>query len=198
MNADDAKRMQRALGVGADGEIGRGTLRALFQRMGADTSTAVALALGAAVHLPAYGILDAPLRLAHFMAQVGHESGGFRYMQELGGSSYFARYDGRADLGNSQPGDGARFHGRGPIQLTGRRNYRAYGEALGIDFEGSPEIVAMPSIGMLVAAKYWSDHGLNALADQDDITNITRRINGGTNGLADRTQRLITAKEIIL
>ena len=87
-----------------------------------------------------------------------------------------------------------RFKGRGPIQLTGRANYRRYGQQLGIDFENNPEIVALPSVGLLVACKFWSDNGLNALADQDDLRTITRRINGGYNGFEDRKAHLAKLK----
>lgn len=193
----DAKKLQQNLGVAADGIIGRGTLTALFRKMGAGPQRAIDLALGANVHFRTYGILDNGLRLAHFMGQCAHESGGFRYMEELGGDVYFARYNGRSDLGNTQPGDGPRFHGRGPIQLTGRANYREFGQALGLDFENNPEIVAMPAIGILVACKFWNDRGLNALADVDDGDRITKKINGGMNGIDDRRRRTDIARAYI-
>ncbi|HEX8415122.1 MAG TPA: glycoside hydrolase family 19 protein [Sphingomicrobium sp.] len=194
----DARLLQKRLDVPADGIIGRGTLAALFGKMGAGPQRARDLALGANVHFLTHGILDTPLRLAHFMAQTAHESGGFKYMEEIGSAVYFAKYNGRADLGNTVPGDGPLFHGRGPIQLTGRANYRKYGEALGLDFEMNPMMVAMPAVGILVACKYWQDRGLNALADSDNALAITKRINGGTNGLDDRMRRLAQAKELIL
>jgi putative chitinase len=194
----DAHQLQARLGVAPDGDIGRATLAALFARLGAGPQRAADLALGAAVHFRSHGLLDSGLRLAHIMAQLAHESGGFRHMEELGGDAYFARYERRADLGNDQPGDGALFHGRGPIQLTGRLNYRNYGRALGLDFESNPQIVALPAIGILVACRYWVDHGLNALADADNVEDITRRINGGLNGLDDRKARLALARRLIL
>jgi len=194
----DGKKLQHNLGVTADGIIGRGTLAALFRVMGAGPQRAIDLALGANVHLRTYGILDTGLRLAHFMGQTAHESGGFQYMEELGSAVYFAKYNGRKDLGNAQPGDGPMFHGRGPIQLTGRANYRRYGEALGLDFENNPTMVAMPAVGILVACKYWQDKGLNELADRDDLDTITRKINGGTNGIDDRRARTAKAKGLIL
>lgn len=107
-------------------------------------------------------------------------------------------YEGRADLGNTQAGDGKRYKGRGPIQLTGRANYRTYGRALGFDFEQRPEMVSYPSVGLLVACKFWEQNKLNHLADADDVTAITRRINGGQNGLADRKAYLQKIKGIIL
>ena len=145
------------------------------------------MALSANVHFPAYGIMDSPLRLAHFMAQLCHESGSFRYMEEIASG---AAYEGRSDLGNVFPGDGKRFKGRGPIQLTGRANYRAFGRRIGIDLERHPEIAAVPSIGLHTALEYWADRGLNAYADADDIRAVTRRVNGGLNGLADREAHL--------
>lgn len=189
----DWKRVQTRLGVTADGIVGRGTLTALFARFGAAPERAAELALSAAVHFKEYGLMDSPLRLAHFFAQLAHESGGFRYMEEIASGQ---AYEGRADLGNVQPGDGKRFKGRGPIQLTGRANYRLFGRALGLDFEAHPEIVALPSIGLLAACHYWRMRGLNDLADADDVVAITKRVNGGTNGLADRQAYLAKAKAL--
>jgi putative chitinase len=191
----NAKQLQQRLGIAADGVIGRDTFRALFARFGAAPSRAVELALSANVHFRTYGIADTGLRLAHFMAQLAHESGGFRYMEEIASGQ---AYEGRTDLGNTQPGDGKLFKGRGPIQLTGRANYRTYGRALGLDFESNPAMVAIPSVGLLVACKYWDQQKLNALADADDVVAITKRINGGTNGLAERRALLAKAKELIL
>lgn len=191
------KPLQQNLGVAVDGIVGRGTLAGFFRKMGAGPQRAIDLALGANVHFRTYGILENELRLAHFMGQTAHESGGFQYMEEIGSAQYFAKYNGRADLGNTQPGDGPLFHGRGPIQLTGRGNYRKYGQALGLDFENNPTMVAMPAVGILVACKYWQDHNLNAYADADDLETITRRINGGTNGIDDRRKRTALAKELI-
>ena len=187
MNTNDIAKLQKAVGVHDDGIIGRGTLTALFKKLGASQSRAEELGLAANVHFKEYAILYNELRFAHFLAQLAHESGNFRYMEEIASG---AAYEGRKDLGNTQPGDGKRFKGRGPIQLTGRANYRKYGQQLGIDFENNPAIVAIPSVGLLVACKFWSDNGLNELADKDDVVSITKRINGGTNGLADRKAKL--------
>lgn len=191
----DAKKLQRNLGVADDGDIGRGTLTALFTKMGCPPARAVELALAANVHFRTYGLLDNALRLAHFMAQLAHESGNFKYMEEIASG---AAYEGRADLGNTQPGDGVRFKGRGPIQCTGRANYRFYGRLLGIDFENNPTLIAIPSIGLLVACAFWDEHGLNAKADADDLLGITKAVNGGTNGLPNRKQQLGKAKGLIL
>ena len=190
----DAKKLQTALGVTADGIIGRGTYTALFRKFGAGPERAAELAVCANVYFPKYGVMDSPLRLAHFMAQLVHESGGFRYMEEIASGQ---AYEGRADLGNVQAGDGKRYKGRGPIQITGRANYRQYGRAIGIDIESHPEIAAVPSIGLHLALEYWESKKLNALADDDDVLTITRRINGGTNGLDDRRAQLVKAKGLL-
>ena len=188
-------RVQGRLKVNPDGIVGRGTLTAMFAYFGAGTERAAELALSANVHFRNYGLFDNPLRLAHFMAQLSHESGGFRYMEEIASGQ---AYEGRANLGNTVPGDGKRYKGRGPIQLTGRANYRAYGRAVGIGFEDHPEIVAVPSIGLHVACEYWKTKGLNALADADDVLGITKKINGGVNGLEDRKRYLQKAKDLLL
>lgn len=191
----DIKKMQAAVGAPVDGISGRGTFTALFKKLGAGPERAAELALSANVHFPAYGIMDSPLRLAHVMAQLVHESGSFRYMEEIASG---AAYEGREDLGNVQTGDGRRFKGRGPLQLTGRANYRAFGRRIGIDLESHPEIAALPSIGLHIALEYWKQHNLNALADADDVTTITKRINGGLNGFADRKAHLAKIKGWLL
>lgn len=183
--------LQKTLGVAVDGKIGRGTLTALFKKLGANQSRAEELALAANVHFKDYAIFYNELRFAHFIAQLAHESGNFRYMEEIASG---AAYEGRKDLGNTEKGDGTRYKGRGPIQLTGRANYRKYGRALGIDFESHPEVVSIPSIGLLVACKYWANNGLNELADRDDISTITLRINGGSNGIEDRKAKFAMIK----
>lgn len=122
-------------------------------------------------------------RQAAFLAQVAHESDEFRYFEELATGE---AYEGRKDLGNTQPGDGRRYKGRGPIQLTGRINYRLAGQKLGVELEGQPELAAQPAVGFRVAAWFWSKHSLNLLADVDDFDSITRILNGGFNGKAQR------------
>jgi len=132
------------------------------------------------------------LRQAHFIAQLAHESGAFRYAAELADGS---AYEGRADLGNTQKDDGPRFKGRGLIQLTGRANYAAYGAAIGRDLLTDPSPVANdPALAVDVACWFWETRGLNALADADDVERVTKRINGGLNGLSDRQAYLRRAK----
>ncbi|WP_260956737.1 glycoside hydrolase family 19 protein [Pseudomonas citri] len=126
-------------------------------------------------------------RVAAFIAQVGHESGQLRYVRELWGPTPVqSRYEGRADLGNTEPGDGSRFRGRGLIQITGRVNYAECGEALDLDLISNPQMLEQPEWAAKSAAWFWSIRDLNALADVGAFDKITRRINGGQNGAADR------------
>ncbi|MDO8778115.1 MAG: glycoside hydrolase family 19 protein [Burkholderiaceae bacterium] len=142
--------------------------------------------------------IDNPARQAAFLAQIGHESGGLHWATEIWGpTSAQLRYEGRKDLGNVQAGDGYKFKGRGLIQTTGRANYAATGDALGIDLMHHPEQLAEPELAARSAAWFWQSHGLNALADTGDFTRITLRINGGTNGMADRLALYAAAKEVL-
>ncbi|NET38953.1 MAG: glycoside hydrolase family 19 protein [Cyanothece sp. SIO1E1] len=144
--------------------------------------------------------INTPLRMAHFLAQVMHESGGFRYLREIWGpTATQRRYEGRRDLGNTQTGDGERFLGRGLIQLTGRNNYKQFSDALGMDFttNGNWEKVEMAPYAVLVAGWYWNSRNLNRYADRDDLRQVTRRVNGGFNGLADRERYLRRAKLVL-
>lgn len=143
--------------------------------------------ISAALH--EFGI-NTPQRIACFLAQVGHESAGFRYTHELWGPTPAqVRYEGRADLGNTRQGDGYRYRGRGLIQITGRANYTQAGVALGADLVAHPELLESPAMAARSAAWFWSAHGCNALADAGDFIALTRRINGGINGLEDRRRR---------
>ena len=127
--------------------------------------------------------INTPLRASAFLAQLAHESGQLRYMEELASGE---AYEGRKDLGNVKPGDGKKYKGRGPIQLTGRGNYGRAGRELALPLEATPELVATPKVGLLVAGWFWSRAGLNLLADAKEFDRITRKINGGYNGKADR------------
>jgi putative chitinase len=190
----DVRPLQRALGVTADNKAGPATYTALFRKCGATLDRAQEMAICATRWFGEYGVIASPLRLAHFLAQLIHESGSFRYMEEIASGQ---AYEGRRDLGNTQPGDGKRYKGRGPIQITGRANYRRYGARIGIDIERHPDIAALPSIGLHLALEYWRVNGLNTLADADNVLGITKLINGGTNGLADRKAQLAKVKEWI-
>jgi putative chitinase len=138
--------------------------------------------------MPVYGI-DTPEREAMFLSQAIHETGGFRWLEEIASGQ---AYENREDLGNTEPGDGVKFKGRGIFQLTGRANYARCSQAL-FDSERAlidhPELVAEPITAVASACWYWQWKGLNKLADKRDVMGVTRKINGGLNGLADR-QRL--------
>ncbi len=127
--------------------------------------------------------IDSKERQAAFLAQIAHESAKLRYWEEIASG---AAYEGRKDLGNTHPGDGMRYKGRGPIQLTGRANYVKASAHFGIDFVSNPETVAHPDYGLRIAGWFWDTHGLNPLADTGNFDRITRIINGGYNGLAER------------
>lgn len=131
------------------------------------------------------------LRIAYFLAQTCHESGGFRTTEEFASGD---QYEGRADLGNTERGDGRRYKGRGLLQLTGRTNYREYGRALDVDLEGAPALAAEPVLALRIACEYWKRRNLNADADHDDLVGATRTTTGGLNGLADRRALLAKAK----
>lgn len=135
-------------------------------------------------------LLTTPYRLAAFVAQVLHESAEFRYLAEIASGE---AYEGRADLGNTEPGDGPRFKGRGLIQITGRANYQRCGKALGLDLVNHPEQLEDPAYATASALWFWRTQTLNLAADQHNFAAITRRINGGMNGWADRLMYLANA-----
>lgn len=143
--------------------------------------------------------IDSPARAAAFLAQIGHESGRFNFLHELWGPTPAQlTYEGRRDLGNVQNGDGYRFRGRGLIQITGRVNYDSVSKALKHDFVSNPDDLALPEWSALSAAWFWCVHGCNPLADTGKFEAITRAINGGLNGLADREKLWEQAKKALL
>lgn len=128
-----------------------------------------------------------PKRVAAFIAQIGHESGQLKYVKEIWApTAAQARYEGRKDLGNTVAGDGSKYRGRGLIQITGRANYMACGEALSLNLIKQPELLEKPQHACMSAAWFWATKGLSTLADAGQFDKITQRINGGQNGEADR------------
>ena len=119
--------------------------------------------------------INTPVRQAAFLAQIAHESGELRYVEEIASGS---AYEGRKDLGNTQPGDGMKYKGRGLIQITGRNNYHECGKALGVDLITNPELLETNDLACRSAAWFWAARGLNDLADKGDYIRICRRING--------------------
>lgn len=135
-------------------------------------------------------------RAAAFIAQLVHECGCFRYSEEIASGE---AYEGRKDLGNDAPGDGKQYKGRGLIQLTGKANYIAAGKALGVNLVGDPNLAAKdPLLMARIAGWFWQTRNLNELADKGDFEAITRRINGGYNGLEDRKNKWERAKAALL
>lgn len=149
--------------------------------------------------------INRPARAAAFLAQLAHESAEFRFMEEIWGPTPAQRrYEPpdrlAADLGNTEPGDGLRFKGRGPIQITGRANYRRFGELLGLDLIADPARAAAPEVAFRIAGVFWSKKGLNELADRATgaaFREITRRINGGFNGLVKRQRYYAVARAVL-
>lgn len=144
--------------------------------------------------------IDTPQRAAAFLAQVGQETAGFDTLTEYSDGS---AYNGRADLGNTHPGDGQKYKGRGGLQLTGRHNYELASQALGVDFVNHPELVADPQYAFATAAWYWTSHNLNAVADKTDPNNpasidpVSKIINGGSHGRDVRRDHFARACEIL-
>lgn len=147
--------------------------------------------------MPRYAI-DNPLRQAAFLAQIGHESGQLRYVEEIASGK---AYEGRRDLGNIFKGDGIKFKGRGLIQITGRSNYSELSKAFGIDFLANPQLLCDPAYAVQSACWWWKQRGLNEMADntsEDSFRKITRIINGGYNGYENRYRLWHRAKQVLV
>ena len=168
--------------------------------------------------------LDTPARLSAFLAQTGHESGGFKFLEEnlnykpetlcrvwpshfneenchefSGNPEAIANtaYAGRMGNGDAETGDGWRYRGRGFLQLTGKENYEHASSDLGFDFVSEPDAVATPEGAALTAAWFWKKHNLNHYVDNNDFTQMTKIINGGTIGLEDRVARFNHAMSVL-
>ena len=210
------RAFQKAKGLDVDGVAGAGTIAALKggrspgkkvrpapeRRPGTLDHARIAAVIGCPVKtiranwpplleaLSDYGIDTLPCQIAT-LATVGTEVGSFAPINEYGGPAYFKKmYEGRKDLGNVRAGDGVRYHGRGYIQLTGRANYRTYGEKLGVPLEKKPDLALRPDIAAKVLAAYVNDHGIAKLAAGGDWQGVRRAVNGGLNGW-DRFSTLV-------
>ena len=137
--------------------------------------------------------INTPLRICHFLAQICEESDQFNAVREYADGS---EYEGWAELGNTQEGDGKRFLGRGLTMITGRSNYQDCGNGLGIDLIANPELLEEIPYSCLSAGWYWNTRNLNNLADQDRFHDITIAINGGENGIEARLANLQRAKQV--
>ncbi len=138
--------------------------------------------------------INTPLRMAHFLAQVCHESGEFRYVKEMASGM---AYEGRKDLGNVYAGDGPLYKGRGYMQLMGRNNYTRYEKESGNAVVKNPKLLETPKLAMDSACWFWEANGLNELSDKDNLTLVTKRVNGGLNGLKEREKYLVRAKKAL-
>jgi putative chitinase len=233
--AEAVKKWQAANGLTADGVVGDGTWSKMFGENQVVKEEVIITPTNGPIdltklkgHIPDHVIaqiptvmekfgINTPLRLAHFLAQCGHESGGFRATQEnlnysakgLRGifGKYFPTdalaeqyqrkpeaiasrvYGGRMGNGNESTKEGYKFRGRGYIQLTGKQNYTAFAKSIGEDTVTNPDLVAT-KYPLASAAWFFSKNGLNAIADKGfdntTVTLVTKRVNGGTIGLADR------------
>jgi putative chitinase len=138
--------------------------------------------------------ISTPQRQAAFLANIAHESGSLRYVEEIASGD---AYEGRKDLGNTQPGDGRRFKGRGLPQITGRDNYRACGAALGLDLLANPDLLEQPLPAARSAGWFWKTKNLAPLADADKFGSVCRLWNGGYNGLDDRIQHWLRIRRAL-
>lgn len=138
--------------------------------------------------------INTPQRIRMFLAQIGHESAQFRYLEELASGE---AYENRKDLGNTSPGDGVRYKGRGVIQITGKSNYALCGLYLDLPLLENPELLAQRPHALESAGWFWRNENLNSLCDLGLFEQLTRRINGGLNGYADRYKLYQRAFEVI-
>lgn len=182
--------VQRMLGH-ARGQVTAAILRQLCPQLSEERAKEIAKYLNPAM---AEAGIKTLLAKAAFLAQLAEESAGFTAMREYASG---AEYEGRASLGNTQPGDGVRFKGRGFIQITGRSNYTAAGSALGLDLVNNPELAETTENAARIAAWYWKTRNITPPADQGDFVRVTKLINGGTNGLAQRQEYYAKAQGIL-
>lgn len=139
------------------------------------------------------------LRWIHYLSQVAHESCELKYNKEIASGK---AYEGRKDLGNTQKGDGVKFKGRGLIQITGRKNYTDYGDYLRekgmvVDLKNNPELLEKHPGDVKSSMWFFATHGCLVLADRDDFLGVTKKVNGGTNGLKSRQKYYERAKAVL-
>lgn len=192
MDIKIAKSLQKAVGVKDDGVIGAGSLTALYRKLGASAANADLLGKASNVFLRKYGILDNHLLLAHFLAQAAKETGGFQFFIEIASGK---AYEGRKDLGNIVAGYGVKYKGHGIFQLTGYDNYVQYSKYIGLDLVKYPERAAEPDLSVYIACEFWERKDLASLALKDDVVGVTKKVNGGDNGLEERKMYLRRIKE---
>lgn len=144
--------------------------------------------------------INTSLRWAHYLAQIAHESAELRYSEEIASGKAYDTGKLAIKLGNTPEadGDGQKYKGRGLIQITGRSNYESYKQYCGFDVVRQPELLAKPVGAIRSSMWFWKSNGLNELADRDEFTAITKRVNGGTNGIEDRRKYLARAKKVLI
>lgn len=176
----------------SDGLFGPKTFAALLMAAGMNhdpTKVPLAPAIGVSLArwLDPNGI-NTPLRMAHFLAQAACETAAFTKLKESDGGNphYFDRYEGNKNLGNTHPGDGHLFCGRGLLDSTGRWNYQHLHDLTNLDCVNRPELLEVPENAVDAAVTYWNSRAVSAAADRNDLPHVTQLINGGQNGLADR------------
>jgi len=182
ISKDEWITAQRRLGVVADGLPGVRTYTALILTVANRPARPLDAALGAAMakHIAAYGI-DTRAQLPAFLGQVCHESGGFVYLREIWGPTPAqAKYEGNSALGNTHPGDGKLYLGRGLVQVTGRKNYVALGKRTGLPFEANPSLLEQPEYAVLSACDWWVSNGCAKLAEAGDLRGLSRLVNRGS------------------
>ena len=174
------------------------TLAQLLKIMPLARSRAAAFTEPLNLTMTEFGI-NTPARQASFLAQLAHESGQLVYVRELASGAAYDTGSLAVRLGNTPEadGDGQRYRGRGLIQITGRSNYAACGKALGLDLLAQPALLEQTVNACRSAGWFWQSRGLNALADAGDQVAVTRKINGGTNGLAERLAYFKTAQRVL-
>jgi putative chitinase len=196
------KDWQKKNGLKDDGVVGDNTWNKLFVNTQQVVSNVLKLETlkgiipdGVIKQIPDTAIkfnITTNLRLAHFLSQCSHESGNFKYTKELGDDSYFQKYEGRKALGNTQPGDGIKFKGRGYIQCTGRVNYSSFSKFIGEDCVSNPDLVST-KYPMASAAWFFDKNKLWSICDlgstDEVVTKLTKRVNGGLNGYIDRLEK---------
>ena len=174
-------------------------LTKMFPKVKGTTATKYAEYINEAIRMAS---VNTKRRLAHFLGQVGHESGGLTTFSEWykgkNPQAYFNnKYGSRKDLGNTVKTDGYKYRGRGPIQVTGKANYKLCGKALGVDLVSQPDLLLNTKYGFRAAGWFWAMRKINTYADADNLTMVTKRVNGGTNGISDRKQRTALAKKVL-